>query len=221
MTTRTTANLNMRKTAGTAGAIITTIPNGSVVAVTGDPWYPVTVGGKSGWVSGAYLDFEAAESTQAPTSRYVTESLALTERMLGLWYYYGGNFLETPFEKKHGDCSGFVGFVAESCGYRPGAKKLYNYSANQMLQNFRSGAWPAHEITRGDEQPMDIVFYGGKTAGHVVYVIGPGRVRGASGGYQSTKTVAQAQALGARVRDDDIDYHKHPIIGIWRPEYPA
>lgn len=222
--TTTTADLNLRTGAGTDNDVILTIPKGTEVSITGDPWYPVTVSGKSGWVSGKYLDLDGVPvtPTQTPHERYVAKLMPLTERMLGLWYHYGENFTQEPFAAKRGDCSGFVGWTADQCGYRPGDRSLYDYSADQMFDNFRTGKWKAEAIKEGDEQPGDIVFYGtGTNAGHVVVVIGKGRVRGASHGYQKTKTDAAAKKLNppACVCDDDLHFHAHPVIGIFRPDY--
>ena len=219
----TKTNLNLRKGVGVSSPVLVTVPADSAVTVTGDPetWYPVEYAGTAGWMSGKYLDLNA---TPAPVDPYISKALALTEKMLGLWYRYGGNFTQTVFKDKRGDCSGFVGFVAEECGYRPGDMPLYDYAANQMLRNFRMGWWPSEKIKEGEEQPMDIVFYGYQKngepyAGHVVYALGNGKVRGASGGYQNTLTDADAKRVGACVRDDDIHFHKHGIVGIYRPKY--
>ena len=230
----TTANVNLRTGAGTGNSIITTIPADSEVVigpvdVDGTLWYPVTFDGRQGWASGAYIDLAGTPVPAEPTphEKYVADLMALTERMLGLWYHFGENFTQTPFEAKRGDCSGFVGWTAEQLGYRPGKDKLYNYSADQMFHNYQKGVWKAEKIARGQEQAGDIVFYGYKKSdgtihvGHVVYAIGPGRVRGASGGFEATRTDADAKRVGAKVRDDDIGFHKNPIQGIYRPNYGA
>lgn len=53
----TTANLNVRQGAGIGYALVTTIPNGTVVKATkqSGSWYYVTYNGKSGYVSAGYL----------------------------------------------------------------------------------------------------------------------------------------------------------------------
>ena len=223
--TTTTANLNLRTGAGTGNPSLLVIPRGSTVTVTGDPWYPVTYNGKSGWVSGRYLSGVTASQPTPPSYDYVSDAMDIAESMLGLWYRYGGNFTEPVFKDKRGDCSGFIGFVAETMGYRPGDNKLYNYTANMMLTNFRKGVWPATKVSEADLQPMDIVFYGYTKDGepyapHVVYGWKDGKVIGSSGGYQGTLTDADAQRVGAKVRIDDLHFHQHPIIGIYRPVYP-
>ncbi|WDH75413.1 SH3 domain-containing protein [Exiguobacterium marinum] len=53
----TTANLNVRQGAGIGYALVTSIPNGTVVQATkqSGSWYYVTYNGKSGYVSAGYL----------------------------------------------------------------------------------------------------------------------------------------------------------------------
>ncbi len=55
---KTTTNLNLRSGPGTGSSILYTIPGQTSITLTGIPnngWYPVTVNGKSGYVSGKYL----------------------------------------------------------------------------------------------------------------------------------------------------------------------
>ena len=223
----TKTNLNLRTGAGTQYSIVTTMQGGREFAIgpvtlaDGSTWYPGTYEGQQGWASGNYLDLGTAGSTNPAYDDYVGDAMALAVRMLGLPYRWGGNFTQTVFADKRGDCSGFVGFVSESLGYRPGDNPLYNYSANMMFNNYRNGVWKAEKIYPGYEKAMDIVFYGSTptSAGHVVFAVGDGRVIGSSGGYQTTLTDADAQRVGAKVRYDDLHFHKNPIVGIYRPNY--
>lgn len=224
----TKTNLNLRTGAGTQYSIVTTMQGGREVAigpvdVGGTLWYPLTYEGKQGWASGNYLDLGTAGSTNPAYDDYVSDAMALAVRMLGLWYRWAGNFTQEPFSAKRGDCSGYVGFVSESLGYRPGDAPLYNYSADSMFDNFRTGVWKAQKIEPGQEKAMDIVFYGSSStsAGHVVFAVGDGRVIGASGGFEATLTDADAQRVGAKVRYDDLHFHKNPLVGIYRPDYGA
>ena len=217
--TTTTANLNLRPTAGTKDAPTVVIPKGAPVTVTGPAWYPVTYNSIPGWVSGKYLDLAGTAEPDPVPSDYVSDALALARSMLGLYYRWGGNFTQEPFSAKRGDCSGFVGFVSETMGYQPGSQPLYHSTADAMYDNYRTGKWPAETVALGDEQPMDLVFYGsGTNAGHVVFVERKGHVIGASGGGVSTTSDAAAKARGAMVRIDTIDY-RNDRIGIFRPAY--
>lgn len=231
--TTTTTNLNLRPEASTNTTPLLVIPKGADVAVgpvsaNGTTWYPVTYDGRQGWVSGKYLDMGETTpptDTQTPYDDYVADAMAYAKTLLGLWYRWGGNFTQEPFSAKRGDCSGYVGWVSETMGYRPGNNALYNYTADSMFDNFRNGVWAAQEIDPANAKPMDIVFYGGSptNAGHVVFAVGDGRVIGASGGYPGTTTDAQAKAIKppACVRYDDLHYHDNPIVGIFRPDYGA
>lgn len=227
MIATTTANLNLRPDAGTDNTPILVIPNGSAVTVgpvsiDGTLWYPVTYDGKQGWVSGKYLSGVTTSEPTPPSTDYRSDAMALAKSMLGLWYRWGGNFTQEPFSAKRGDCSGFVGWVSHTMGYQPGDNKLYNYTADAMFDNFRTGVWPAQKIEPGQERAMDIVFYGGSPtyAGHVVFAMGDGNVIGASGGNATVTSDAAAKAKNAKVRIDALHYHSNPIVGIFRPMYP-
>lgn len=223
MTGTTTANLNLRPVAGTNNTPILVIPKGTEVSLTGDPWYPVSVSGQSGWVSGAYLDLGDAQPEPGGQPDYVSDAMAIAKSMLGLYYRWGGNFTQEPFTAKRGDCSGYVGFVSDVMEYQPGDQPLYNYTADQMFDNFRKGVWPAQKIEPGHEQAMDFVFYGpdGGYAGHVVFAVGDGTVIGSSGGNAQTTSDAAAKARKppACVRIDTLHFHSNPIVGIYRPAY--
>ena len=57
----TTANVNLRSGAGTNFGVMTVVPNGSQVTVTGgltNNFYPVTYSGTSGFISATYITFE-------------------------------------------------------------------------------------------------------------------------------------------------------------------
>lgn len=225
--TTTTANLNLRPEANTNTTPVLVIPKGADVAigpvtVDGTVWYPVTYDDRQGWVSGKYLDIsDTPTDTQTPYDDYVADAMAYAKTLLGLWYRWGGNFTQEPFSAKRGDCSGYVGWVSETMGYRPGNNALYNYSADSMFDNFRNGVWSAQEIDPANAKPMDIVFYGGwpTNAGHVVFAMGGGKVIGSSGGYASTVNDTEAQKHNAKVRIDDIGFHGNPIVGVYRPAY--
>ncbi len=56
----TTTALNLRGGPGTGYPVLAVIPAAATVSTTGDPqngFYPVTFGGRAGWVAGAYLAF--------------------------------------------------------------------------------------------------------------------------------------------------------------------
>ena len=82
-TFKTTANLNLRKTASTSGEKLDTIPKNTIVTATaksGD-WYKVSYNGKTGWVSGTYLAAYSISSnntgSEYPSGSGVTENIYL------------------------------------------------------------------------------------------------------------------------------------------------
>lgn len=220
----TTANLNLRSAPGTDNPVQTVIPKGAVVTVTGAEWetrgtlwYPAGYEGLSGWVSGKHLMFVSGSRSRVT---YVESSVTLARSMLGLWYHFGENFDQLLLVDKRGDCSGFVGWVSEASGYRPGSLPLYEYSSDEMFDCFASGEWAAERIKTAEVEPMDLVFYGyGSHASHVVFSLTKGTVIGASGGFRATRTDADAERVNAMVRIDRLRFHPHRVIGIFRPSY--
>lgn len=205
MTARTTANLNLRTGAGTDNPVITVIPNGAVVTVTGDPWYPVAVAGTSGWVSGAYLDLDAPGPALTPAQqRFAT----VAKQYLGRWYQWGGNGPDRF------DCSGYTGYVLSELGF---VARGWDYSANTQMHKFRDGAWPGVRVT-GALLPGDLMFFGKDRATHVTFALGDGTLIGANGGNALTRTVADAQKRNAKVDIRPVDYRKD-LIEVWRPGY--
>lgn len=216
MSVATTADLNLRKGAGTSSPVVTLIPSGTIITVTGDPWYPVNVGGKSGWVSGKYLDFDAPEPTLTPAQLRFP---SVADTYLGCLYRWGGN---GPDRRRYGDdkarfdCSGYTYWVLGDMGFVEGRTKT---SADHQMRNFRTGVWPGQLVT-GDLQPGDVMFFGASKskATHVTFALGDGTLIGANGGNALTRTVADAQKRNAKVDIRPVDYRRD-LIGIWRPEY--
>ncbi|WP_139892159.1 SH3 domain-containing protein [Bacillus sp. D386] len=76
---KTTANLNLRKTASTSGDKLDTIPVNTIVTATaksGD-WYKVSYNGQTGWVSGTYLVAYSSTSSNTPSGSTITETTYL------------------------------------------------------------------------------------------------------------------------------------------------
>ncbi|OCA84656.1 SH3 domain-containing protein [Bacillus sp. FJAT-27986] len=79
---KTTANLNLRKTASTSGEKLDTIPKNTIVTATAKSgiWYKVSYNGKTGWVSGTYLAAYSSSSNNtgsSPSGSGVTENIYL------------------------------------------------------------------------------------------------------------------------------------------------
>ena len=80
---RTTANLNLRKTASTSATILAIIPVNTVVTTTaksGD-WYKVTYNSRTGWVSGDYLGKYSGDSSSDHTSTTKPNESAVTKNI--------------------------------------------------------------------------------------------------------------------------------------------
>lgn len=211
--TTTTANLNLRSTGSTGGSILLEIPKGASVLVgakqsTG--WHRAFYKGKAGWVSGYYLkDVTPVAFIDAAFPH------------LGKWYIIGGNGPDTF------DCSGLTLYVLRTLKF-PGSGP--DATANAQMYKFRTGEWKGRKVAMKDAQPGDMVFYGyWKTengvrkqhASHVTFAITPDWVMGANGGYQATKTIADAKRVGANVRIDAENYRRKKnqsgTIEVWRP----
>ncbi|MEZ5187585.1 MAG: SH3 domain-containing protein [Microbacterium sp.] len=77
VTMQTTTALNLRASASISAQILTVIPQGASVSVTGadGAWRAVTVGSRSGWVHGDYLTTRSA--SEAPVVMVTTDALNL------------------------------------------------------------------------------------------------------------------------------------------------
>lgn len=217
--TVTTTDLNLRKGAGTGNPIILEIPEGSAVTVTGDPWYPVEVAGHTGWVSGKYLDFDAAGPVLTPAQK---KFASVADNYLGCWYMWGGNG-KPPASYGHTDpnalvfdCSGYSWWVMGDMGFVQGRVK---HSADTQMHMFRDGRLKGQKVM-GALMPGDWAFFGTdkNRATHVAGYYGDGMLVGANHGNVLTKTLAYARKRNAKVQLDPVDYRKD-LIEVWRPSY--
>jgi uncharacterized protein YraI len=118
----TKTNQNLRAGPGTSSSILYTIPSQTTIAITGVPnngWYPVTVNGKSGYVSGEYLKnispYSSGGSSTPPPPPPVTQPATspITNAGQNPFYTPGGtdttgkNWYDTPLVKQS------AGFDAE------------------------------------------------------------------------------------------------------------
>ena len=234
--TKTTANLNLRAGAGTSEPSIFVIPKGAIVNVTGDPWYPVDYGEYEGWSSGKYLDgLPGAASEECPEC-VECEPCPQCPPAIDIERYmaWQGRFLSTAFKHlgkdyKWGangpdnfDCSGYTRTVLHDVGFTTITAKI---SANTQMEKFRDGSWVGTKITNpADFRAGDVAFFGsGDHATHITFMLSPDYLIGANGGYEATKTHADAVRVGACVRIDRIDYREKKQgkdrIEAWRPAY--
>lgn len=216
-TATTTADLNLRAGPGTANRVLAVLPKGTRIQVTGDPfsgWWPVRHLNTSGWCSGKYLNIKTDIPPTTPPPELTPAQQrfpAVAKKYLGKLYRWGGNGPD------HFDCSGYTWWVLRDMGFVANRAK---HSADNQMQQFRSGTLKGVKIVSGNYKPGDIMFFGGNKnkATHVTFYLGDGLLIGANGGGRSTLTDAIARRAGAMVRTNKVDY-RHDLIEAWRPEY--
>lgn len=138
--------VNIRTAPSTDAEVITRLGYGTAVNIIGyvsDGWYKISCGELTGWM---HEDYIIAKPQQYET---FSDDLTEGERIakfamgyLGFPYVYGGASPETGF-----DCSGFVMFVMNSCGY-----SINRVACDQALNG--------REVSFYELQPGDIVLFG-------------------------------------------------------------
>ena len=110
-TATTKTNLHLRSGPGTSSSVIYTIPGQTSLSITGLPnngWYPVTVSGRTGYVSGEYLKgitpYSAGTGTTPPATPAPSSNPFYTP---GSNYGSTQNWYDTPIVKQS------AGFDAE------------------------------------------------------------------------------------------------------------
>ena len=136
-TAATTDYLNFRSGPSLGARVMTVMPPGSAVTVTGtasNGFYPVTYHGTQGWAYGSYLAFDSSSSNAVLAST--------ARRYVGAPYAWGGT---TPAGF---DCSGFVYYVVN--------KVMGGGFPRAMTSQVESGS----HVSRSNLQPGDLVFFG-------------------------------------------------------------
>ncbi len=100
----TKTNLHLRSGPGTGNSILYTIPGKTAITLTGIPnngWYPVTVNGKTGYVSGKYLN-GIKEYTATPTTPATPATTTGSNPFYNAGSKYGStqNWYDTPIVKQ-------------------------------------------------------------------------------------------------------------------------
>ena len=178
---KVTANdtLNLRSSIG--GSVVTSVPAGYYVDVTGfdSGWYAISYNGSHGYVSGDYLALVAAKGTNlapittspAPADTAISSIIwswfgdssttgdkiaAKALEYKGYSYVYGGASPSTGF-----DCSGFTMYIYSLYDYAlpHGATGQYSYGSS---------------VSQSELKPGDLVFFTSSEAaiGHVGIYIG-------------------------------------------------
>lgn len=132
-----------------------------------------------------------------------------------VWYHIGGNTKDGGV-----DCSGLVDNWWEEIGFWPVGQDA---TADRMFDNL-AGRIADRPIGLGTKLEVPqfggLCFYGTNSdyAGHVTIAISSEYCVGATGGYESTDTVAEAKALDAKVKIHKIRY-RDDYHGCWMPDY--
>jgi uncharacterized protein YraI len=179
--TVTASELNLRTGPGTSNSIIDTMPQGSVVDVTGSSggWFKVVYNGTTGWCSGLYLSPEAGGGGSPGGSTEVDKAMARADSGLGFSYHWGGGCWD-PASTAHGacygscpncthsgewgaDCSGYVAKIWQV----PGATALTVCEHPYSTYNFYNDASHWSDISRSDVKRGDAFVHNSNGSGHI------------------------------------------------------
>jgi hypothetical protein len=109
MSSTTTHNLNLRSGGSTGSSVITVMPKGASVTITGAPvngWYPVSYNGKTGWASAKYFTPLTSPPVTPPTTTPEPAPIPHVQSgsnpFLSTESTYGGtqNWYDTPLVKQ-------------------------------------------------------------------------------------------------------------------------
>ena len=137
----TISAVHLRSGPDTSYTSLGVLPAGTGVTVTGetDTWYRATHNGTSGYIYKTYVSLGGSSgnvSTGSEGARIVEEA----KKYLGVSYVYGGT------SPSGIDCSGFVYYVFQQCGY------TVTRSAATQNGNGR-------QVSRSELQPGDIIIF--------------------------------------------------------------
>ena len=196
---RTTANLNLRKTASTSSSVLAVMPSGTIVSlVSSTPtggFYKVTYNGMTGYAHSGYLTPLSGGSgggggvdVNGPASP--ANAIARAKAAVGFSYWWGGGaWLESgATSSNRGSCSGSCpscshsgrygadcsGLVAKAWqfGNKTLSANSHPYSTADFVVD-ASGRWKT--VSRGSLRTADALVYRSGGAGHIaIYEKGDG-----------------------------------------------
>ncbi|RPJ96796.1 peptidoglycan endopeptidase [Rummeliibacillus sp. TYF005] len=172
----TASSLTLRASSSTSSKALAYIGKNKTVTakykkvVNGKTWFKVTVQGKTGWMSAAYLK-KGAGVKKTSSEVGLSNIVSTGKKYLGTPYVYGGT---TP---SGFDCSGFTRYV---------------YAKNGISLPRTSRAQRAAVKYTNNPQPGDLVFFnvGGGAITHVAIYAGNGMLVHAAGTHVQYQTMS-------------------------------
>ncbi len=186
-TLTTTANLNLRKGAGTTYAVIVVIPAGTSVklvsATAQNGFLNISWSGNSGWSSASYLKGAPVISTDPNGPPSPDNAIARAQAAVGFSYYWGGGawLASGPTSSTAGSCSGSCpscthsgtygadcsGMVAKAWQYGTVALNVnsHPYSTSTFVNDV-AGKWST--VSRSSLKTGDAMVYNSGGSGHIV-----------------------------------------------------
>jgi cell wall-associated NlpC family hydrolase len=187
---KTTANLNLRKGAGTSFAIVVVIPSGSTVtllsATPKSGFLNIEFNGSAGWSSATYLTEVAGTGgggtvdVNGPASP--DNAIARAKKAVGFSYYWGGGawLAAGVSSSTKGSCSGSCpscshsgkygadcsGLVAKAWQFGTKALEVNSHPYSTVSFNGSSSNWK--NVSRGALRKGDALVYNSNGAGHIV-----------------------------------------------------
>lgn len=189
---KTTANLNLRKGAGTSFAVLAVIPSGTTVtllsATPKSGFLNIQFNGTSGWSSATYLTEVAGSGGSTGGTVDVNgaaspdNAIARAKKAVGFSYYWGGGawLAAGVSSSTKGSCSGSCpscshsgkygadcsGLVAKAWQFGTKALEVNSHPYSTVSFNGSSSNWST--VSRGSLRKGDALVYNSNGAGHIV-----------------------------------------------------
>ena len=185
----TTANLNLRKGAGTSYSVIVVIPQGSIVKVVNataqNNFVNISWSGNTGWSSLTYLKSTTTNTNTTDPNGPPSPSnaIARAQASVGFSYYWGGGawLASGPTSSTSGSCSGSCPSCTHSGKYGADCSGMvgkawqfgtvaldvnsHPYSTASFINDV-SGKWST--VSRSSLKSGDALVYNSGGSGHIV-----------------------------------------------------
>lgn len=192
---KTTANLNLRKGAGTGYAVLMVIPSGSTVTLlsttASNGFLNISFSGSSGWASASYLSEVATTGGDSGGTSGTVDlngspspdnAFARAKKAVGFSYYWGGGAWTSAgvTSSTAGSCSGSCpscthsgkygadcsGLVAKAWQFGSKALETNSHPYSTVSFNGSSSNWKT--VSRSSLKKGDALVYNSNGAGHIV-----------------------------------------------------